>query len=124
MIFITWNVNSILARIGHVEQLLSSYDPDILCLQETKVVDGKFPAELFTRRGYELEVYGEKSYNGVAIASKETMVQVVKGFREEVASGSRRLIAAQIGDLKVLNVYIPNGQAVGSDKYYYKLEWM
>lgn len=124
MIFITWNVNSITARLSHVEQLLDSYEPDILCMQETKVIDEKFPREIFEQRGYEVQIYGEKTYNGVAIASKASMSGVVRGFKEEIAAGSKRLIAGEIGDTKVLNVYIPNGQAVGSDKYYYKLEWI
>jgi exodeoxyribonuclease-3 len=124
MIFVTWNVNSITARLAHVEQLLESYEPDILCMQETKVIDDKFPRQVFHARGYEVEIYGEKSYNGVAIASREGMANVTRGFKEEIATGNKRLIGVQIGDLKVLNVYIPNGQAVGSDKYYYKLEWI
>ncbi|HEY9793450.1 MAG TPA: exodeoxyribonuclease III [Candidatus Obscuribacterales bacterium] len=124
MIFITWNVNSITARQSHVEQLLESYEPDIFCMQETKIIDDKFPREMFTQRGYEVEIYGEKSYNGVAIASKEALSGVTRGFKVEIAAGSRRLIAGEIGDLKVLNIYIPNGQAVGSEKYYYKLEWI
>jgi exodeoxyribonuclease-3 len=124
MIFITWNVNSIAARQAHVEQLLDSYEPDILCVQETKTIDEKFPRELFLERGYELEIYGEKAYNGVAIASKLPMERVDKGFKEEVGPGSKRFIACDIEGLKVINVYIPNGQSVGSDKYYYKLEWM
>lgn len=124
MLLATWNVNSINARLSHIQEFLSNYEPDILCMQETKVVDEKFPRDAFTDQGYEIEIYGEKSYNGVAIASKQAMTSIVKGFREEIAAGSRRLIAATIGDVKVLNVYIPNGQAVGSEKYHYKLEWL
>jgi exodeoxyribonuclease-3 len=93
-------------------------------MQETKVVDEKFPRDFFLERGYEIEIYGEKSYNGVAIVSKQSMTSIVKGFRVEIAAGSRRLIGATIGDVKVLNLYIPNGQAVGSEKYHYKLEWL
>jgi exodeoxyribonuclease-3 len=126
MIFITWNVNSIAARLPHVEDLLNRYDPDLLCMQETKTVDEKFPYEVFDERGYEVAVFGEKTYNGVAIASKKPVSSIVKGFVKEVGPGSRRLIAASVDEfnIKVLNVYIPNGSAVGSDKYNYKLEWM
>jgi exodeoxyribonuclease-3 len=124
MILATWNVNSINARLSHIEEFLNNYDPDILCMQETKIVDEKFPIDLFTDRGYEVEIYGEKSYNGVAIASKLPMTSITKGFKVEIAAGSRRLVAATCGDVKVLNVYIPNGQAVGSQKYEYKLEWL
>lgn len=124
MILITWNVNSISARLGHVRQLLDSYEPDILCMQETKIVDEKFPRDIFRERGYEIEIYGEKSYNGVAVASKEPIENVQRGFKVEIAAGSKRLIASEIAGVKVINVYIPNGQSVGSDKYYYKIEWM
>lgn len=124
MLLATWNINSINARLSHIQEFLNNYEPDVLCMQETKVVDEKFPREAFTDRGYEIEIYGEKSYNGVAIASKLPIENVVRGFREEIAVGSKRLIAATIGDVKVLNVYIPNGQAVGSEKYHYKLEWL
>jgi exodeoxyribonuclease III len=124
MIFITWNVNSITARLPHVEELLISYEPDIFCMQETKIVDEKFPYEVFRERGYEVQIYGEKSYNGVAILTKEPMTNLVRGFKEEIAAGSKRLIAGQIGDLNVLNVYIPNGQTIGSEKYHYKMEWL
>ena len=124
MILATWNVNSVSARLRHVEDFLDNYSPDVLCMQETKVVDEKFPRELFTERGYEVEIYGEKTYNGVAIASKEQVANVVRGFKVEIAAGSRRLISGTVGDINVLNVYIPNGQSVGSEKYHYKLEWM
>lgn len=110
--------------MAHIEEFLNSYEPDILCLQETKTVDEKFPRDIFIDRGYEVEIYGEKSYNGVAIVSKLPITTITKGFNEEIAAGSRRLVATTCGDVKVLNVYIPNGQAVGSDKYSYKLEWL
>lgn len=124
MLLATWNINSINARLPHIQQFLDQYEPDVLCMQETKVIDEKFPRDAFIERGYEVEIYGEKSYNGVAIASKESMSAVVRGFKVEIAAGSKRLISATIGDVQVLNVYIPNGQAVGSEKYHYKLEWL
>jgi exodeoxyribonuclease-3 len=124
MLLATWNINSINARVSHIQQFLENYSPDILCMQETKVVDEKFPRELFTDLGYEIEIYGEKSYNGVAIASKNSMEDIVKGFTVEIAAGSKRLLGVTVGDVKILNLYIPNGQAVGSEKYHYKLEWL
>lgn len=124
MLLATWNVNSINVRLPHIQQFLENYSPDIFCMQETKIVDEKFPREFFAEMGYEIEIYGEKSYNGVAIASKQSMESIVKGFKVEIAAGSKRLIAATIGDVKVLNLYIPNGQAVGSEKYHYKMEWL
>src|SRR4051812_22274604 len=122
MLLATWNINSINARVAHIQQFLENYSPDVLCMQETKIVDEKFPRDLFTDMGYEIEIYGEKSYNGVAIASKHSMESIVKGFKVEIAAGSRRLLGVTIDDVKVLNLYIPNGQAVGSEKYHYKLE--
>ncbi len=124
MLLATWNINSINARLSHIQEFLDNYEPDILCMQETKVVDEKFPRDIFIDRGYEIEIYGEKSYNGVAIASKHAIADVARGFRIEIAKGSRRLISATIGDVNIVNLYIPNGQAVGSEKYHYKLEWL
>jgi exodeoxyribonuclease III len=124
MIFITWNVNSIIARLSHIEELLTNYEPDILCMQETKITDEKFPRTFFSERGYEAQIYGEKSYNGVAVISKEPADNVVRGFAQEIGHGAKRLIACRFGDLHVLNLYIPNGQAVGSEKFLYKMEWL
>jgi len=124
MIIASWNVNSITVRIPHLKDFLSRYEPDVLCMQETKVVDEKFPRDVFEEYGYEVEVYGEKTYNGVAIASKTSMESITKGFKVEIAAGSKRLIAATVGEVKVLNVYIPNGSSVGSDKFFYKMEWL
>lgn len=120
----TWNVNSISARLEHVRQWLSDHQPDVLCMQETKSIDEKFPRSLFEELGYEVAIYGEKTYNGVAIASKLPIANVHRGYEVEIASGSKRLIAAEINGIRIVNVYIPNGQSVGSDKYFYKLEWM
>ncbi len=124
MIVASWNVNSISVRLPQVLDWITANEPDILCLQETKVVDERFPKAEFEELGYQLAVYGEKTYNGVAIASKLPLANVQKGFKVEVGPGSRRLIAADAGPLRILNVYIPNGSAVGSDKYYYKLAWL
>ncbi len=124
MILASWNVNSISARLDHVKQWLEQHEVDVLCMQETKSIDEKFPRQAFEELGYELAIYGEKTYNGVAIASKMPITNVQRGYEVEIAAGSKRLIAAEIDGVQIVNVYIPNGQYVGSEKYSYKLSWM
>lgn len=124
----TWNVNSVSARLPLVLQWIENQKPDILCLQEIKCVDEKFPVEAFTKAGYHSLVFGQPTYNGVAILVKNELVpqigEVQKGFGDEEAAAPRRLLAAEVAGVRVVNVYIPNGQAVGSDKYAYKLDWL
>jgi len=124
MIIATWNVNSISVRLPHVLQWLEKYKPNVLCIQETKATDDKFPAQSFGGIGYHCEFFGEKAYNGVAILSDSKPSRVLKGFAGEPASASKRFIEVAIGPLSVLNVYIPNGSEVGSDKFHYKLKWV
>jgi exodeoxyribonuclease-3 len=120
----TWNVNSIAARLTHVTQWLADNQPDVLCLQEIKCVDEKFPAAAFTDLGYEVVTYGQPSYNGVAILSLQPITDVQKGFPNEAADAQKRLLAATINSVRVIDVYIPNGSEVGSEKYAYKLGWL
>ncbi len=122
----TWNVNSVLARLPLVLKWLEAAQPDVLCLQETKCVDAKFPASEFAEIGYTAEVFGQPTYNGVALLtrSNNSIVEVQRGFPEDDASAQARLIAAKIGGINIVNVYIPNGASVGADKYRFKLEWM
>ncbi len=121
----TWNVNSLRVRLDHVLTWLDENEPDVLCLQETKVTDGEFPVGIFEELGYEVHHYGQKSYNGVAIACLEEARDVVTGFSDgEEEDPSRRLIAATIGGIRIISAYFPNGFQVGSDKYQYKLKWM
>ncbi|HZS08054.1 MAG TPA: exodeoxyribonuclease III [Blastocatellia bacterium] len=120
----TWNVNSISVRLPHVLDWLAANRPDALCLQETKCVDAKFPFDAFRAVGYTAEVFGQPGYNGVAILSPEPVADVQRGFPGEEADAPRRVIAATVGPIRVVNVYIPNGSAVGADKYFYKLEWL
>jgi exodeoxyribonuclease III len=119
----TWNVNSIRARHDRVLAWLDDRQPDVLCMQETKVVDGDFPAGELEERGYHCAIHGQKSYNGVAIVAREPLEDVRRGF-DDGGDDDCRLIAATVGGLRVLSAYVPNGQAVGSDKYRYKLEWL
>jgi exodeoxyribonuclease-3 len=120
----TWNVNSISVRLPQVLDWLAANRPDVLCLQETKCVDERFPADAFRQAGYASETFGQPTYNGVAILSTAGCQEVRRGLPDDGADAPRRLIAASVGPVKVVNVYIPNGSAVGSDKYQYKLEWL
>ena len=120
----TWNINSIKAREDHVLDWLETHEPDVLCLQETKVTDQEFPEDGFTDLDYGVEYFGQPSYNGVAIVSREPVEAVVKGFPDAKDGDDKRLIAGTLGGLRIVNIYLPNGQAVGTDKYAFKLEWM
>lgn len=120
----TWNVNSITARLPLVLRWLDSARPDVLCLQETKCVDEKFPVEAFKELGYGSETFGQPTYNGVAIVSLYSCEDVRRGFPSDDATAHARLIAATVNGIRIVNVYIPNGQSVGSDKYRFKLKWM
>lgn len=119
----TWNVNSLKVRLPQVEEWLGSHAPDILVLQEIKQTDDMFPVSAFAEAGYEAVSNGQKTYNGVAIVSRETPCELVTdlpGFDDS----QRRVLAATIGGCRVVNLYVPNGQEVGSDKYEYKLAWL
>lgn len=119
----TWNVNSIRARLERVLDWIDRRRPDVAALQEIKVVDEAFPREPFEERGYHVETYGQKTYNGVALLSLEPPADVVRGFGED-PDEQARLIAAAVGGVRIVNVYVPNGQAVDSPKYPYKLDWL
>ena len=119
----TWNVNSLKVRLPQVLDWLADQQPDVLCLQETKMEDHVFPHEALAAAGYQAVFSGQKTYNGVAILTRETAQGVVRGIRH-YADPQQRVIAATIADVRIICVYVPNGQAVGSDKYAYKLEWL
>lgn len=123
MKLVTFNTNSIRARLPIVTDWLEREKPDILCLQETKVQDKDFPVEPFERADYEVIFRGQKSYNGVAIISKEPpdeiRMNLCRGEGEEA-----RFISARIGDLPLINVYVPQGFAIGTEKFEYKLRWL
>src|SRR6266852_576952 len=110
----TWNVNSIIARLPHVTRWLESAQPDVLCIQETKCADDKFPLLELEATGYKCIHFGQPSYNGVAILSRSSVANVLRGFPDDDAAGQRRVLAADVAGVRVINIYIPNGQAVGS----------
>lgn len=119
----TWNVNSIRVRLPQVLEWLKKENPDVLCLQETKITDEEFPAMAFRDAGYHAVHAGQKTYNGVATLSRITGMDTVA--RLPGAEGDqKRLLATGVGDMRVINVYVPNGEEVGSDKYAYKLSWL
>jgi len=119
----TWNVNSLKVRLPQVLQWLADNPVDVLCLQETKLTDDKFPVGDIERAGYQVAFTGQKTYNGVAILSKHPLGDVVRN-NPRFDDAQQRLIAATVEGVRVVCAYIPNGQAVGSDKYRYKLQWL
>lgn len=119
----TWNVNSIRAREGRVRAWVERNQPDVLCMQELKAEDAGFPRAMFAELGYEVALIGQRSYNGVAIAARGPLTDVVRGFGDGGDDEQARFIVATVGGVRVASLYVPNGQALGSDKYAYKLEW-
>jgi exodeoxyribonuclease-3 len=126
----TWNVNSIRTRLDHVINWLTDNPVDVLCVQETKVVDETFPRSPFTVLGYHTYIYGQKSYNGVALISRSPLEHVSTGFSailgDSVASfdEQKRVITGVLNGVRLVNLYVPNGSSMGSEKYSYKLQWL
>ncbi|HUW49436.1 MAG TPA: exodeoxyribonuclease III [Sulfuricella sp.] len=123
MKLVTWNVNSLKVRLPQVLDWLAAHQPDVLCLQETKQEDQNFPAAEILAAGYQPLFSGQKTYNGVAILSKtpaSEVVTAIPGFADE----QKRVLAATIAGVRIINVYVPNGQSVDSDKFQYKLGWL
>lgn len=118
----TWNVNSIRVRLQHVLQWLEQQKPDVLALQETKITDENFPSDEFTARDYHVVFSGQKTFNGVAIVSRwkpENVITSLPGLDDD----QKRVLCTDIKGIKVLNLYVPNGSEVGSEKFAYKLYW-
>ncbi|WP_223619271.1 exodeoxyribonuclease III [Lysobacter sp. ESA13C] len=123
MKIVSWNVNSLNVRLPHLEQWLGTFAPDIVALQETKLEDTRFPDTALVGAGYRSVFAGQKTYNGVAILSRESASDVqigIPGFDDE----QKRVIAATVAGLRIVNLYVVNGQDVGTDKYAYKLRWL
>ncbi|HAF87319.1 MAG: exodeoxyribonuclease III [Legionellaceae bacterium] len=119
----SWNVNSIKVRLADVLAWLAANDVDVLALQETKSIDACFPEDAFHQQGYYSVFSGQKTYNGVAIISRHPMTSIAKAL-PDYNDEQKRLIAATINNIRVVNVYVPNGSEVGSDKFAYKLAWL
>ncbi len=119
----SWNVNSLKVRLPHLEQWLADAQPDIVALQETKLADDKFPVAAIEALGYRVAFSGQKTYNGVALLAREALVETLTE-PPNLADPQRRILAATVGDLRIVNLYVVNGKAVGDEKYAYKLDWL
>jgi len=119
----TWNVNSLKVRLPHLLDWLAANTPDVVCLQETKTEDKNFPLAEIEAAGYQVAFSGQKTYNGVAILSRDAISDVQFGI-PDLDDEQKRVIAATINGVRIVCVYIPNGQSLDSDKYQYKLKWL
>jgi len=119
----SWNVNSLKVRLPQVLSWLEQNKPGVLGLQETKLQDEQFPVDTIREAGYSCVYAGQRTYNGVAVLSRNAATDVVADL-PGLEDHQRRVLAVTIGDLRFVNLYVPNGQAVGSDKYAYKLDWL
>jgi exodeoxyribonuclease-3 len=122
---VTWNVNSLKVRLERVEEWLAECQPDVVCMQETKLADTTFPTLAFSALGYESAHHGQGQWNGVAILSKVGLDDVVMGFADDAEPDrDARLITATCGGVRVMSAYVPNGRALDDEHYQYKLEWL
>jgi exodeoxyribonuclease-3 len=120
----TWNVNSLRVRLDTLLDWLRQNGPEVVCLQETKLTDDLFPVVPLAEVGYQAVFTGQKTYNGVAILSRLPLTDVMVALPEAPGEDERRFIAATVQGIRIINVYVPNGQAVGTPKFYYKLAWL
>lgn len=124
MRIVTWNVNSVRARHDRLLAFLERQKPDVVCLQELKVEEAKYPLAEIEAAGYASAVHSQKTYNGVAILSRRPIEAVTKGLDDGVEDPQARLVSAVISGVRVVSVYVPNGGEMGSDKWQYKLAWL
>ena len=132
MLIASWSVNSIRSRLSQVINWLEDKQPEVLCLQETKVSDKDFPYKSFENIGYSVKFYGQKSYNGVAIISKDKIVDIRYGFAGELNQleipeelhFQKRILSGLINGIRIINVYVPNGSSLNSEKFHYKANWL
>lgn len=126
----TWNVNSVRTRLEQVVDWLKQNPVDVLCLQETKVIDADFPRSPLENLGYHLYISGQKAYNGVALISQQPLTDVTCGFTpilldiDPIWDEQKRVITGVIDDVRIVNLYVPNGSVIASEKYEYKLRWL
>jgi exodeoxyribonuclease-3 len=119
----TWNVNSLTVRLPHLLDWLAKYEPDVVCVQETKLEDAKFPADALREAGYEALFSGQRTYNGVAILSRAPATETLKGI-PGLDDAQQRVLSATIHGVRVVCVYVPNGENMESPKFQYKLSWL
>jgi len=119
----TWNINSIRRRLPLVLDWMAQHQPDVLCLQETKVQDSDFPVEAFRQAGYHARFRGMKGYNGVATLSRSEPESVLHGLHEGPDNEDVRILLTVIDGIPIVNSYVPQGYKIGTDKYVFKLEW-
>jgi len=120
----TWNVNSLRVRLPHILAWLERHQPDALALQETKVTDPEFPVAAFEAIGYRAVFSGQRTYNGVAVLSRSPALDCVTDPPQLAEDPQRRVLAVTIDGVRIVNLYVPNGSEVGSEKYAYKLDWL
>ena len=123
LVLATWNVNSIRSRLDHVLTWLVDHEPDVLCMQETKVEDALFPRAPFLELGYELRIHGGRALAGVATASKRKPDACWLGFRDGESDRQARVLEVVVDGVRIYNLYAPNGTQVGSEAFAYKLQW-
>lgn len=123
MLLATWNVNSLKVRLPQVLEWLTTHQPHVLCLQETKLEDANFPADAIRAAGYEPLYSGQKTYNGVAVLARTAARDTLTGI-PGFADAQKRVLAASVGGLRIVCLYVPNGESIESDKYRYKLDWL
>jgi exodeoxyribonuclease-3 len=120
----SWNVNSLNVRLPQLQQWLGEFAPDVVGLQETKLEDHRFPDDALAALGYRSVFHGQKTYNGVAILARERALEDVQAGIPGFDDAQARAIAATVGDVRIVNLYVVNGQDVGTEKYAYKLRWL
>ena len=123
MKIVSWNVNSLNVRLPHVLDYLKEHQPDVLALQETKQTDDKFPKDDIEAAGYHVAFQGQKTYNGVALISQHPLEDVSFDI-PNLGDPQKRVIAATIQGIRIIDIYLPNGQEIGSEKYAYKMKWI
>ena len=124
MIIATWNINSLRARKDRLLTWLADKRPDVVCLQETKIVDGEFPTAALLELGYQSVCVGQRTYNGVAVLSRTAIACVQRGLGDGIEDPQARFVDARVAGVRVICVYVPNGATLDSDKYVYKLAWL
>jgi exodeoxyribonuclease-3 len=120
----TYNVNSIRARLERLLAWLAREQPDVVCLQEIKATEDEFPRMEVEAAGWHIAIHGQRTYNGVAILSRRPLDDVQPGLGDDPGDAEARILSGRLGALRVVSVYVPNGQVVGSDKWDYKLDWL